>query len=181
MLRNVPKQLTSLTRSVTLNHPNSIPCIVMRKIVQRLDIPLGHLAGLPTLGGIGVLSSEDEDDFDWDALGGGMILFTGNFPGSDQVERGDGLVPESVNEALIEADGNPGTPEYFEPKKNDIVYVLIGQDVSLPFEIVKVESSVNIAPYTRRYILNARDDLDFLDDDVQEAFNRPSIVPPDEE
>ncbi len=177
MLTNVPKTIGSLTRSVTLRHPNSIPCVMLRKVVKRVESTLGHLGGLPTLGGIGVLSSEDEDDFDWEVLGGAMVLFTGTFPGSAQVERGDGLVPEPTNEALIEADGKPGTPEYFEPRRNDIVYVLIGQDVSLPFEIAGIESNVNIPPYTRRYILNARDDLPFLEDDVEEAIGKPSLVP----
>lgn len=177
MLKNVSKQIGSLSRSVTLRHPNSIPCIVMRKIVKRLDNPLGQLAGLPTLGGIGVLSSEDEDDFDWDALGGGMILFTGTFPGSPQVERADGLVPLSSPEALIECDANPGTPEYFEARRNDIVYVLIGDEVSLPYEIVGIDGVVNIPPYTRRFILNARDDLPFLEDDVEDALGKPPIVP----
>lgn len=171
MLPNVPRQINRAARSVTLRHPNSIPCIVMRKAVNRTDSPPGQLGSLPTLGGIGVLSSEDEEDFDWDALGGAMILFVGSFSGSPQVERGDGLVPVVEVEALIEADDELGTPGYFEPRRNDIIYVLIGQDVSLPYEIVSINSNVNISPYTRRYVLQPRDDLDFLDDDVDLALN----------
>lgn len=172
MLPNVPRQINTAARAVTLRHPQSIPCVVFRKAVARTDDPPGQLGSLPTLGGIGVLSSEDESTFDWDALGEGKILFTGTFPGSSQAERADGLVPVPEVEALVEAVAAIDSPAYFVPRRNDVIYVLIGQDVHLPYEITAIEGNVNIAPYTRRFVLQARDDLAFLADTVTEGLGR---------
>ena len=52
----------------------------------------------------------------------------------------------------------------FEPKKNDVFYVVFGdiQDEDAPriaYEIIGVETTVNVPPYVPRYVCNRRDDL----------------------
>jgi len=171
MLPNVPNQISNASRNVTLRNPNSSACAVFRKVLMP-RVGEGEFAEISTLGGIGVLSTEDESEFDLDFVGEGKILFTGVFPGSSMVERNDGTVPIPQPEALIESVAEPGTEDYFVPIRNDIVVVLIGENVRLPYEIADIASNVNIAPYTRRFILNPRDDLNFQDDNIEEGLGR---------
>ena len=65
MLTNVTKSVIYATRQVVLRHPNSFPCSAWRKKVLRveLDPDTGDestMSGLPTMGGMGVLKSDDE-------------------------------------------------------------------------------------------------------------------------
>ena len=67
MLTNVPSAVNRMARNVVINHPNTWECQVFRKRVTRTDgAPVG---GLPTMGGLGVLDSEDEESIDYDHLG----------------------------------------------------------------------------------------------------------------
>ena len=46
----------------------------------------------------------------------------------------------------------------FVPRKQDIVNVVIG-DAILPYEITEIAGTVNIPPFTQKYILQLRDEL----------------------
>lgn len=168
MLIGVPRAIRKAGRVTTLKHPNSIPCVVLRKRVSGAFGPFGT----PPADEAGKLSSEDTADHDWDVMGEGRILFTGGFGGADMVERNDSLEQQSSVTAMIEfvqqplpEEGQP-TPPALECEKFDVVYVLIGQGVNLPYEIVDKTGSVNIPPYTYSFSLNARDDLDYLEDEL---------------
>lgn len=163
MLNNVPNQINKGARAVVLNHPNAWPAFVFRKRVNRLDDPPGTMGGAQTLGGIGVLDSEDESDVDWDELGHAAALIAEPFAGGGLNDRDDAVDGEGVEmRILVESVAPPGSEAYFEAKKRDVVYVMLGEGVALAFEVVGIEGGANIPPYTRKYVVNKRDDLHYI-------------------
>jgi hypothetical protein len=161
-ITQVPIRIMQAARTVTLKHPNSMDCVVYRKVLKRTaDETMG---GLPTLGGLGVLKNEDEPEFEYTQLGMGRILITSRYDGgADMTDRGDAIVPsEPMQEAQIvcldvEVDGvkQPGP----DPQKGDLVGVMPGGGVLIGFEIVGVTGSVAIYPYTTKFVIAPRDEL----------------------
>jgi hypothetical protein len=165
MLNQVPNALAQMARQVVLNHPNRWDVSVFRKRVNRHDEPeddsMGHL---PTLGGLGVLDSEDEEDVTWDFVGHGVMLRTEAYQASKMTDRRDATNSEGAEiTVMIEPEDDPGEPGWFKPKNHDIVDVWLGDNVKIAYEIIAVESVVDIPPYVPRYVMNRRDDLLYVD------------------
>lgn len=161
MLNNVPIQINRLARNVVINHPNTFNCQVFRKTVTRTEPE--SVGGLPTLGGLGELNANDEEDFTYTWIGNGYAMPAEQFSASGMMDRGDAN-NGSANEMrfLIEPEEAPGTPGTFTPKKDDVMYLLLGPEVGaakLAYEIVDIETTSNIPPFTQRYVANRRDDL----------------------
>lgn len=161
MLVNVPSAINRMTRNIVINHPNTWECQVYRKSVTRADEPLE--GGLPAMGGLGVLSSDDEEKVEWQHLGNGYALPVDQFSPSSMMDRQDANIG-FANEFrfLIEAEAETNAPGYFVPRKNDILVLVITDDVRLAFEIVDVEAVNNIPPFSMRYVANRRGDLDLI-------------------
>jgi hypothetical protein len=87
MLNNVPQAVNTLARNVVINHPNSYNCVMVRKRVTRTAA--GTVGGLPTLGGLGVISSDDEEAVEWDLMGNAYALETEIFTESSMMDRQD--------------------------------------------------------------------------------------------
>lgn len=168
MLTSVPVAHNRAHRIVVLRHPNSIEAIVSRKRVVRVErdpssgLP-SESSGQPTLGGLGVLRSEDETDIEYVELGEAKCLFVGPFTPTDMVERDNGLVPSLLKEATVECKAAPGDPSYFEADSGDLVLLTMGMGVVVAFEVASVSSPLGIAPYMRKIMLNPRDDLSYLE------------------
>ncbi len=162
MLHSVPTQINKAARSVTLRHPNGIPCHAFRqRLLRQAD---GSMGGMPTLGGLGVLDSSDEPDVEWELLGDAKLLIVENFQASTVVDRGDALdnaEPQIL--ALIEATIPVEDHAHFTAKTKDVLYMLLHADVKIAYEVVAIDGSINIAPYSRRYILQKRDDLTHIE------------------
>jgi hypothetical protein len=158
MINSVPIKINQAARTVTLKHPNSLDCTVYRKVLLRTsDETMG---GLPTLGGLGVLKGEDEPEFEYQALGPAKVLMTGQYEAADLVDRGDAIAPPAAQiEAQIECVDVPG----FELRKNDLLAVMPGGGVVIGYEVVGMTSSVNIFPYTQKWVIAPRDDLHDLE------------------
>ena len=160
MLTNVPAAINRMSRNVVINHPNAYNCQVFRKTVTRTG-PV--VSGLPTLGGMGVLTSEDEEQYTYAWLGNGYALQVESFQPALMMDRGD--ANNGANNEfrfLIEPEEAAGSPSAFAPKKYDVMYLLLSADPlppKLAFEIIGIEAMLNIPPYTSRYIVNRRDDL----------------------
>jgi hypothetical protein len=86
MLTNVPIAINALARKVVINHPNTVNIVAVRKRVTRPD-PLS--GGLPTMGGMGVISSDDEEAIEWDLLGNGYALKAQPFESASMMDRQD--------------------------------------------------------------------------------------------
>lgn len=153
-------------RAVVLRHPNSVECAVFRKTVRRVDDQQpGTMGGRPTLGGMGLISSEDEDDFDIQPLGDAYLLPCEAFQPSTMNNRDDGMDAADgvMLYCMIEPEANPGSAAYFDLEKNDYVFLVVWDGIYMGYEIVGVETTINIPPFTRRYMLNKRDDLNYLE------------------
>ena len=167
MLHQIPINTNKTMRTVVLRHPNSMEVAVFRKVLKRVDDSApGTMGGLPTLGGMGVLDSEDEDDYDFAALGDGKLLPCEAFQPSSMVDRDDGIdAAEGVMlYCMVEPVALPGTDESFELKTHDLVFLIVWEGVYVGYEVVGRETNINIAPFVRRYVLQKRDDLKFLGD-----------------
>lgn len=161
MLTNVPTQINRLARNVVINHPNTFNCQVFRKVITRKEPE--SVGGLPTLGGLGELNGNDEEAFSYTWVGNGYAMPAEQFGASGMMDRGDAN-NGSANELrfLIEPEDGPGQPGHFTPKKEDVMYLLLGVGLDaakLAFEIVDIETTSNIPPFTQRFITNRRDDL----------------------
>lgn len=159
MLNNVPNSVNRMTRNIVINHPNTWECQVYRKAVDRSNEPVAM--GMPTLGGLGVMSADDEEDISWDYIGSGYALQAESFMPSPMMDRQD--ANNGINNEfrfLIEPEQPTGMPGNFTIRKRDVVFIVISDDVRLAFEIVDIETVMNISPYATRYVANRRDNLD---------------------
>ena len=168
MLWNVPKTVNRLTRNVVMNHPNSFNIEVFRKHTTRKGEK--YFAGKPTLGGIGVIDSGDEVEYEFEYMGNGYALPAEPFQPGAMVDHKDTHVGEGTDfRFLIELECQTGSDDYFELRNHDVIYLLLGgepgNEVKVAFEIVTMETTSNIPPYTVRYVCNRRDDL-FLTPDM---------------
>ena len=169
----IPRSINRAARNVTLRHPSSMPCSVWRRRVTRVDpaspgAPL--MGGMPTLGGMGVLTADDEPQIEYVELGDARVLVTGQFQPGDMVERGDAMQQAVMQEAQIEAIADPGSDGYFTPDRGDLVAILPGMGVVLAYSVEGISGAVNIPPYVRKFQLSPRDDLHHL-----EPF-RPGVI-----
>lgn len=162
MLTGVPAQINRSARLVTLRHPNAMDCTVWGKTIKR-TAPT-NMGGLPTVGGLGLLDGEDEADYEYTEKGDGKIVFTGQYVGEganwNDLDIGP-IYGELPKEALIECILDPDDENYFTVAKPDIISVEPGGGIVLIYEVTGENSTVNLPPYTRRFILAARSDTDF--------------------
>ncbi|MDF0605401.1 hypothetical protein HZU77_007020 [Neisseriaceae bacterium TC5R-5] len=157
----IPDTLNRLTRNVILNHPRSWECQLFRKqLMRQSDSSMG---GLPTLGGLGVLDAEDEEALTYAHLGNGYALAAEAFTPATMVDRLD-THNGSGDECrfLIEPEEPSGFPGYFVIRKSDVLYIVLSESVKMAYEIVAIETLVNIAPFVTRYVCNRRGELDCL-------------------
>lgn len=175
MQNNVAIQIARANRQMTLRHPNAIPCVLFKKQVTRVSDDETY-DGYPTIGPLGVLSDEDETQYEWVETGEGMVVFAQGYVAplgntsddSSRLDYAEGDIQASVA-TLIE----PGAAGYVEPAKRMLLALLMGDGVIVNFEIVDVTGNVNIPPYTRTYLLNPRGD-----EEVSEALNDVGVPPP---
>lgn len=170
MLTSVPVAINRSARVVTLRHPNSFSCVVSRKRVKRIEPDPGsgdpsEMGGAPTMGGMGVLRSEDEADFEYVLLGDAKMMFAGPGPYQprDAVDANSALVPETLREVTIESVIDPEKEGGFVADSGDLIMVTLGAGVVVAYDVATVSGTVHVAPYTRRYILNPRDDLNYIE------------------
>jgi hypothetical protein len=174
MLNSVPIAINANTRLVVQRHPNSMPCTVWKKVVTRIEpdpesgLP-SEESGMPTLGGMTVLRSEDEADFEYVELGAAKCLFAGPYVPTDLNERDDAPLQQNMQEAQIECDALPGTPQYFLADTTHLVMIDLGLGVVLAYEVASVLSQSNIPPFVRKLVLNPKDDLHNLEPFVPEV------------
>lgn len=170
-IASYPQAVNHSSRQVVLRHPNSFDVTVSRKVVKRSELDgngnPSEMGGYPTMGEMGVLSVEDEAEFEYVPRGtdgaGKMMFVAAPFAGTDMIRADNALVPETAREVLIEATAEPDNPGYFVADNNDLVLVTMAPGVVMAYEVVQVTGNVNIPPYTRRLLVNPRDDLNYVE------------------
>ncbi|MGL5948121.1 MAG: hypothetical protein ACRCYV_03545 [Aeromonas sp.] len=163
MLHNVPAGINTMARNVIINHPNAFNFELYRRALLR---PAPEVGGQPTLGGMMVLSSEDEEAISWAFIGLGYALSAEAFAPASMVDRRDATYG-GLDELrfLLEPEAMLGDAGGFAIEKGDVIYLLLGAGegvAKVAYELVGVESTLNMAPYVSRYITNRRADLDVL-------------------
>lgn len=158
MLNQVAVTMRRAHRAMVLRHPNALDCQVWRRAVTRtVGAEAGTLGGLPTLGGIAVMDSDDEVQAEYELLGTGKVLFTGMYAGSQLSDRRDAAMPDAdASLALIEPDDCAAG---WEPKDGDLVMGMPGAGVVITWEVTSVMNTVNIPPYVPKYELSPQGDL----------------------
>lgn len=160
-------------RLIVLRHPNRVSCQVLRKVLQR-EAPT-EMGGIPTLGGLGVLESDDEDQFEYLFVGNGVALPAGDDPrvsslmGHRDAASGEGaefrfmIEPEEPADPMVAPGFAPpgGAPDPIL-KKSDVVYLVFMTGVRLAYEVVDIESTSGLHPFAPRYVLIRRDHLDIV-------------------
>lgn len=175
MLNNVPEAINRMARNVVVNHPNAFNCQLFRKTVTRTGDEI--VDGNPTLGGLAVLNTADEEQYEYAFVGNGYALPADGFSPAPMMDRKDANTG-GIDEYrfLVEPEGPSGSPEWFDVRTTDVIYLLLGggpNPARIAFEVVGYETTSNIPPYTTRYVMNRRDDLHLpagpaedLDEDV---------------
>lgn len=164
MLNSVAIAVNRANRQRTLRDPNRLDCVLFNKVVGRTNATPDpdDLEDEPgTLGGAGVMSDEDEVNYSWVVAGDAVLTFSQGYAaplGNTSDDSGFLDYADGVLEASIECVVEPGAPGYVQPDKRMLVAVLVGGGVIVNYEIVGVTGSINIPPYTRKYLLNPRPD-----------------------
>lgn len=162
MLNNVPKQVNRASRMTVIRHPNAMPCTLWKKQVNRApDATPETFGGMPTIGGMGVLDSEDEADYSYVELADAKIVFTDRYQGAtgNMIDTENGLnYTENMREALIECLAEPGAPGWVLPDKPQVITCFPGNGVVVTYQIVGTTGNIDIHPYTRKYLLNPLND-----------------------
>ncbi|SEN69789.1 hypothetical protein [Nitrosomonas marina] len=161
MLNNVPSGINRMRRNVVINHPNTWECQVFKKTVNRNGEPV--VGGLPTLGGAMVLSSEDEESVSWEHVGSGYALEAETFSPASMTDRQDANIGPNVVRYLIEPEFPEGMEGHFFIRKHFVIYMVITDEVRVAYEVVDIETVMNVSPYATRFVMNRRSDLDLFD------------------
>ncbi len=164
-IERIPKAVTSAVRRVVLRHPRSIACEVWRRRVKRpqrdvTGVDEMLVGGLPTLGGMGVLSAEDEEDIEYLPLGPARLLFCDDAPGGMALnDRGTAVTPVESLDAQVEAVADPGEPSHYTVGLHDLVLLMPGLGVVIAYTVEAIPTPTTISPHVRRLTLHQRDDL----------------------
>jgi hypothetical protein len=158
MYHIVPTSINKMLRQVVINHPNAWGGFVLEKVMTPKSPD--------ELGGLGILSEEDDDEYDFKLKGECYAIIVND--GSQQ-----SLMNDSINQAdydpqefrfLIEPEPEPESAEYFTIKRGDILFLVLGTDIQASpkpaYEITDIETVNNIPPFSTRYIAQRRADLD---------------------
>lgn len=166
MLFNVSNGLARMALNVIRNHPNAWSVQVFRKVIDR-TAPTST-GGLPTIGGIGTLDSQDEPAYHYEFLVNACAVRADQFQGGGlgMTERMDAPMGGGDEFPYLIAPEMPSIdepePAEVEFKTKDVVLFLLGDTVDaarLAFEVATIEPTMDMPPYLPRYILNRRSDL----------------------
>lgn len=155
MLNAVPEQIARALRQMVLKNPNSMPCLVFRKRVNRVSD--SNVGGNPGIAGVGVLDSEDEADFSFEELGEAKLLFAGSYMAAEGniIDSDDGVI--YAQDAMM-CSVEPVVEGAFEVGKHDMLQVMPGMGFIMPYEVVAQTSPTSIPPYVRKLVVEPRAD-----------------------
>lgn len=156
MISAITNTVERAARAVTLHHPNSMDCRLLRKTILRSSN--GDIGGLPTLGGMGVLNSEDEPAYEYQHIGEGKLLLISRFDGSQGLDDGSGLA-SNVRMAEVQIAMHD---VLLQVQKGDLVGALLGNGVVIGFEVMGSLGNMSLHPAPLRYVVAARDELHTL-------------------
>lgn len=153
MLNKVAETIKRLSDATTLRYPNSFDVSVYRKVINREEPK--------ELGGARVLSYDDEPEYTYNELGDGKMIKLDDYLPSGLTDNSAAFdYAEPSFYALILSNAKPNTDGYFVAKKGDMVYMILGEDLAIAYEITGSQGTIGVSPYGSRYELTKRDDAD---------------------
>ena len=167
------KRLTN--RIVTMRSLSAIPTFAFRRTI----LPLKNMSEerqAVTYSGLGMVSDSDEHSFDYEPLGHAMVHIIDSLGGAFH-DSGTFVTPEDVTSmALVEPydidlmgdDRIKYCPDW-ELKKGDLLCFLLNGHKEY-HECTGIMGNSMLASHGKRYMLNQRFDMDYLD-----AFDEDSI------
>ena len=155
-----------LARQMGLTTVSSIPAMVFSKIIKETEH--GDRQN-DVWGGLGVMSEEDEQAFDYEEKGFAMVLL-------------DQFIGGALNKGLIAVDGAEASflaqiepfldgEDLFKQKENltgwtpesgDIFCLMVSEDFAVWVENVGQQGQTIMSDFGVKYLLNKRDDLAYL-------------------
>lgn len=183
MLTNVSEGMQGMALQVVRNHPNSWDVQVLRKVVTRTE-ETGAMGGAPNMGGIGVLDSQDENDYTYEFLSYAHALKGEQFQPGNMTDRLDMPIGgmEEFTYMLAPSKEADGTIKALGFKTKDLVLFVLGIGADAPraaYEVASVDATCELPPHLPRYVLNRRADMD-LSGILPEETTEPDPAPPSE-
>lgn len=156
-----------MIRRMVLTTASSIPALVYAKVILPTADGKDRLES--SWGGLGVMSEEDEHDFDYEEKGFAMVLLDG-FTGA---ALNKGLIGVDSAEASFMANIEPFKNEEnvfsqhenltgWYPQSGDVMCLLLSEDYALWVENVGQQGQTIVGDFGTKYLLNKRDDLAYL-------------------
>ena len=159
MQLNVANKIAANVRRIVINHPNALECLALRKQVTRADPK--------SMGGMRVLSSEDEHEVEYTELGAGYVVFADQFQGGGLFDSSDAVLGDSEEyRFLIEPEVSDSEPGHWTPQKRDIIYLVFSDSVRIAYELVGHTSPVNMPPFKPIWIANRVSEMDVTEPEI---------------
>lgn len=130
-------------------------------------------------GGIGTTTESDNHAVDYDELGPAKMMLD-RFTGGGMLDNGDLVneeqsthmaVIEPYDEDTLEDDRAMVLPDW-EPKIGDLVAMIIDVKLIVWMEVVGIPSQTIMPDNGKRYLLNKRDDLTYMEPFASEMSSR---------
>lgn len=146
--------------------PNVFDVEVFRRAANR-QTPVEENE-LPVVGGMGQLSIDDEEDYDYAPIGTGLLQFVGQYQEQPVSSSGESLAGNEQNPqmAVIMSEIPLGQVGSFEVERNDFIVLKYGLDNAIPFTVADILSPIGISGFVKRYIIQRADDLPYVNDDL---------------
>lgn len=166
----VPIAVYKSTYQRLLTAPNVFEVDVYRKDAIRSEPQQEN--DLPVVGGMGQLSIDDEDDYDFLPIGNGLLQFVGQYQEQPVSSSGESLAGnEQIPQlAVILSEIPVGMAGHFEVERNDFIVLKYGVDNVIPFTVSDVLSPIGITGFNRRYVIQRADDLDYVNSILTDAI-----------
>lgn len=168
---------------VIRGHGNAWDVQMLRKVVKRTS-STGTVGGSPNLGGLAVLDSNDETDFEYEFLCNGHALKAEFFqPGNmtDRMDAAIGGAEEFLYMLAREKDPNDLTAHLQPLTTKTLVLFILGEGegaARLAYEVATVDATCELPPFLPRYVLNRRAEMDLP---AGFAWEKTDDAPPDPE
>lgn len=166
----VPEALYRAMYQRLLTAPNVFDVEVFRREANR-QTPIEE-NDLPVVGGMGQLSIDDEEDYDYQPIGNGLLQFIGQYQEQPVSSSGESLAGNEQNPqmAVIMSEIPIGQAGSFEVERNDFLVLKYGLDNAIPYTVAEILSPIGVSGFVKRYIIQRADDLPYVNDDLTTAI-----------
>lgn len=170
VLENMAKGRRLAVRSIVLTALASMDCFVYRKVLLPVTDG-GADRHEESWGGLGAVNTQDDHAFDYVQQGRAKLMLLDRFMGGRVFENNAAVDMQGVPTMALLEPYDPSLPKSSWPCRltgwefeiGDLVMARMGQAALLGFEVMDRTGSSAMADYGIKYVLNKRDELDYLE------------------